>query len=89
MPCSAGDKNVVEGLDLAMLKTNAKETVELMISPEYGYGAEEHKGSVGVVPPKSTLHYTLELLEVEKVRRKFLLSYVSACWFFNVLGSES
>lgn len=63
----AGDEKVVEGLDLAVLKANAKETVEVTVAPEYGYVDAEHRGSVGVVPPNSTLHYTFELLEVQKV----------------------
>ncbi len=65
---SACTGEVVEGLDAAILKVNEDEVFEVTVAPEYGYGDKEEHRSLGTVPPNSTLHYTVELLEVTKVR---------------------
>ncbi len=58
---------VVEGLDLGILKMNEDEVMEITVAPEYGFGDKEEKRPLGTVPPNSTLLYTVELLEVIKV----------------------
>jgi len=57
---------VVDGLDLGIMKADEESTVEVTVAPEYGYGDKEQQCTLGTVPPNSTLHYTVELLEVVK-----------------------
>jgi hypothetical protein len=59
---------VVEGLDLAVMKHNEEETFEVSIDPEYGFGDREEKRALATVAPNSQLHYTVEILEIHKVR---------------------
>ena len=58
---------VVEGLELAVMRHNAEETFKVTMAPEYGFGDEEVKRARGTVPPNSQLHYTVQILEIEKV----------------------
>jgi FKBP-type peptidyl-prolyl cis-trans isomerase len=58
---------VVEGLDLAILKHNEEEAFEVSLDPEYGFGDREEKRALATVPPNSQLHYTVEILEIQKV----------------------
>ena len=58
---------VVEGLELAIMKHNAEETFEVTVAPEYGFGNQEVKRAQAAVPPNSQLHYTVQILEIEKV----------------------
>ena len=66
--CSVlGPDEVVEGLDLAVMKHNEEETFEVSVAPEYGFGDHEQKRSLATVPANSQLHYTVEILDVQKV----------------------
>ena len=58
---------IVEGLELAIMKHNAEETFEVTVAPEYGFGDQEVERPQGTVPPNSQLHYTVQILEIEKV----------------------
>ena len=58
---------VVEGLELAIMKHNAEETFEVTVAPEYGFGDQEVKRAQAAVPPNTQLHYTVQILEIEKV----------------------
>ncbi len=53
---------------MAIMKLNQDEVVEASIAPEYGFGDAEHQGALATVPPNSRLHYTVELLSMQKVR---------------------
>lgn len=57
-----------QGLDEAVQSMKLQEVAEVTVQPEYGYSTEQHEGQQAAVPPNSTLHYTVELLELQKVR---------------------
>lgn len=59
---------VVEGLDLAVMKHNEGEALEVSVAPEYGFGDREERRALATVPASSQLHYAVEILEVQKVR---------------------
>ena len=66
-PFSLVPDQIVEGLELAIMKHNAEETFEVTVAPEYGFGDQEVKRPHGAVPPNSQLHYIVQILEIEKV----------------------
>ncbi|BDA45510.1 Peptidyl-prolyl cis-trans isomerase FKBP62 [Coccomyxa sp. Obi] len=70
----ADEGEVVEGLDLGVLKMNEDEVMEIRVAPEYGFGDKEEKRPLGTVPPNSTLLYTVELLEVIKAKESWDMS---------------
>ena len=43
------------------------EVADIIVQPQYGYGDREQEGQKAVIPPNSTLHYTAELVELQKV----------------------
>lgn len=53
-----GARNVILGWDLAVATMKKKERSKVKITPDYGYGNRD----VGVIPPKSTLIFDIELL---------------------------
>ena len=57
-----------EGLEQAVMKMKVGEKAEIVIQPQYAFGAEASKQPQAVVPPQSTVVYTLELVDMEKVR---------------------
>ena len=56
-----GDYEVIQGLDLALGLMNVGEVSKLKIEARLAYG---QKGFENRVPPDTTVHYTVELLEV-------------------------
>ena len=44
------------------------EVAQVIIQPQYGFGAEQHQAAQATVPSDSTLFYTVELVELQKVR---------------------
>ena len=57
-----------EGLEQAIMKMKVGEKAEIAIQPQYAFGAEASQQPKAVVPPQSTVVYTLELVDMEKVR---------------------
>ena len=57
-----------EGLDLAVMKLNQGEVAEVSVAPQYGFGDAQAQRGQGTVPPSSRLHYTVEIVGMEKVR---------------------
>ena len=57
-----------EGLEQAIMKMRVGEKAEIAIQPQYAFGAEASRQPLAVVPPQSTVVYTLELVDMEKVR---------------------
>jgi len=55
-----GKGDVIKGWDLGVLGMKVGGKRELTIPPELGYGSQQ----VSVIPPNSTLHFTVELLSV-------------------------
>ncbi len=53
---------VIKGWTEGMQLVGAGGMIELEIPPELGYGA---RGAGGVIPPNATLHFLVELLEVQ------------------------
>ncbi len=57
-----------EGLEQAIMKMKVGEKAEIAIQPQYAFGAEASQQPEAIVPPQSTVVYTLELVDMEKVR---------------------
>ncbi|KAK9830747.1 hypothetical protein WJX74_005104 [Apatococcus lobatus] len=64
-------EEVVEGLDLALLKMKEGEEAEISIAPQYGFGSEGSSSMAAHVPPNATLLYTVKLLSMEKAREGY------------------
>ena len=56
-----GAGEVIQGWELGVIGMSEGETRTIEIPPYLGYG---HRGAAGVIPPDSTLRYTIELLKV-------------------------
>jgi len=54
---------VIQGWDEGMVGMRVGGVRRLTIPPEMGYGAH---GAGGVIPPNATLHFEVELLEVDE-----------------------
>jgi FKBP-type peptidyl-prolyl cis-trans isomerase len=59
---AAGVGQVIAGWDQALLRMRTGDKVRATIPPELGYG---DAGAGGVIPPKATLVFEMELLEVK------------------------
>ena len=44
------------------------EVAQVIVQPQYGFGSEQHQAAQATVPSNSTLSYTVELMELQKVR---------------------
>jgi FKBP-type peptidyl-prolyl cis-trans isomerase len=61
-PISFGLNEVIKGWTEGMQLVGEGGMIELVISPDLGYGA---RGAGNAVPPNATLHFLVELLKVE------------------------
>jgi len=59
-----GAGQVIEGWDLGVVGMKIGETRKLIIPPEFGYGSQDIGN--GLIPPNSTLIFTVELLEIKE-----------------------
>ena len=57
---ASGPGGVIQGWNLGVVGMKVGGKRELMIPPELGYGASGN----GPIPPKATLHFTIQLLSV-------------------------
>lgn len=53
---------VIKGWDEGVMRMSRGEKAKLIISSDFGYGAE---GAGGVIPPNADLIFEVELLEIE------------------------
>ena len=60
-------EQVCAGLDEAVQTMKLKETAEVIVQPQYGFGDEQHEAPQATVPAGSTLTYTVQLVELHKV----------------------
>eukprot|EP00249_Psilotum_nudum_P018292 c26731_g1_i3 orf=565-2328(-) len=60
------EEQVILGLDKAVGTMKKGELALITVSPEYGFGGEEVKQELAVVPPNSTLIYEVELVSFTK-----------------------
>ncbi|GJZ84904.1 peptidyl-prolyl cis-trans isomerase FKBP62-like protein isoform X1 [Tanacetum coccineum] len=60
------EEQVIAGLDQAVATMKNGEQAILTISHEYGYGIEEVKCDLAVIPPFSTVVYEVEVIDFEK-----------------------
>mmetsp|Transcript_20857 Transcript_20857/g.48169 ORF Transcript_20857/g.48169 Transcript_20857/m.48169 type:complete len:488 (-) Transcript_20857:223-1686(-) len=58
-----GQQEVIRGWDEGFASMKVGEKALLVISPDYGYGAD---GSPPKIPPSATLHFEVELLDFEE-----------------------
>lgn len=58
-----GQKHVIEGWEVAIEKMSLGQIAEVTIPSLYAYGALGHPPKI---PPRSTLIFTLELLQIDK-----------------------
>ncbi|KAK9813598.1 hypothetical protein WJX73_009452 [Symbiochloris irregularis] len=67
----ADEEQVVEGLDLAVMKMKPGEKSVVTIAPKYAWGDQEFKGSKGTVPKGATIVYTVELVSISKAKEAY------------------
>ncbi|KAK9130939.1 hypothetical protein Sjap_011426 [Stephania japonica] len=60
-------EQIVEGLDMAVATMKRKEVALIIVGPEYGYGNNETKTELDVVPARSTLYYEVEMVGFTKI----------------------
>ena len=63
-----GDQKVVPGLSEGVQGMKMMETRRITVPPERGYGAR----SLGVIPPNSTLVFTVKLLNISVIKEESL-----------------
>nr|DAD44682.1 TPA_asm: hypothetical protein HUJ06_002912 [Nelumbo nucifera] len=61
------EEQVIEGLDLAVATMKRGEVALIIIDHEYGFGNNQTKTDLAVVPAKSTLYYEVEVVGFTKV----------------------
>ena len=61
-------EQVCVGLEEAIQTMKLSEVAEVIVQPQYGFGSDPHQAPQATVPPNSTLCYTVELVELHKVR---------------------
>ncbi|KAK9862962.1 hypothetical protein WJX84_007718 [Apatococcus fuscideae] len=64
-------EEVVEGMDLALLKMKEGEKAEIRIAAQYAFGPEGSSSMAVPVPPNATVFYTVELLSLEKAKEGY------------------
>lgn len=62
-----GASHVVVGLDAALQRMSVGQVCEITVPPLYAYG---WMGCPPTVPPRTTLIYQVELLEVDKTNQR-------------------
>ena len=60
-------EQVCAGLEEAVQTMKLNEVAEVIVQPRYGFGVEEHQVPEATIPANSTLFYTVELAELNKV----------------------
>ena len=60
-------KQVIDGLDRAVMAMKKGEVAQLTIAPEYAFGSSESQQELALVPPNSTVYYEIELVSFVKV----------------------
>lgn len=57
-----GKKEVIRGWDEGVAKMSKGQRAKLICSPDYAYG---ERGHPGIIPPNSTLHFDVELIDIQ------------------------
>ncbi|KAJ7570465.1 hypothetical protein O6H91_01G120900 [Diphasiastrum complanatum] len=65
------EEQVIEGLDKAVGTMKKGEIALVTIAPEYGFGEAATQRDLAIVPPNSTLHYTVELVSFVKEKESW------------------
>ena len=60
-------EQVCAGLEEAVQTMKLNEVAEVIVQPQYGFGNAEHQVPEATIPANSTLFYTVELAELNKV----------------------
>ncbi|KAF0310019.1 FK506-binding protein [Amphibalanus amphitrite] len=57
-----GQKQVIRGWDEGVAQMSKGQRAKLICSPDYAYGARGHPG---IIPPNATLHFDVELIDIQ------------------------
>lgn len=57
------EEEIIEGLDLAVMKMDKGEVAEVTIKPQYAFGPSENEREQATVPGNSTVVYTIEIVD--------------------------
>ena len=60
-------EQVCAGLEEAVQTMKLNELAEVIVQPQYGFGSQEHQLADATIPANSTLFYTVQLVELNKV----------------------
>lgn len=85
------EEEVVEGLDLAVMKMKKGERVLLTVGPDNGYGAQGSDQPLAAVPPGATVEFEVELVEFENAKASWELDEsgkVELCGAIKASGND-
>lgn len=68
------EEQVIEGLDLAVMKMDKEEKAEIMIGPTYAFGSTDTKRDKATVPAGSTVTYNVELVSLKNPKASWDMS---------------
>lgn len=72
--CATYSEQVIDGLDLAIMKMVKEEVAEITVQPSYGFGDKETQREKAAVPAGATVKYTVELLSLENPKNTWDMS---------------
>lgn len=64
-------EEVIDGLELAVMKMKKGEVDLVTIDPKYAFGAKEHTGKLAVVPPNTTVTCNVEVVSFENAKESW------------------
>lgn len=68
------EEQVIEGLDLAVMKMDKEEKAEITIGPTYAFGNTDTKRDKAIVPAGSTVIYNVELVALKNPKASWDMS---------------
>ncbi|GMH40131.1 hypothetical protein BSKO_08035 [Bryopsis sp. KO-2023] len=68
------EEQIIDGLDLAVMKMDRGEVAEVTIKPEYAFGESETQREKACVPGNSTVVYTIEIVDLANPKNSWDMS---------------